>query len=444
MSTQDAGLIAGVVIRAQACQVPQQRLEGERNLMDANEVIVFGTKGATRSREVNLQIPAYATKQLETILGIRKYAMALECRAATKPSAELLHANWLRSNQGGFPRISHEGQNLHTNHDPSLCVKARLGKLPFPCINSNVSNRRQRAACSWQIGNGQKSRKVVKTPKALPSSFCTRMTFYMSRNPPLRFPVIFPTNFDVSYHGPSLAMKGSLASVHGVYFSYAIPRAVQLVHAFRRMHRHLCIKWRSIAHIDADNRSPALPTQDYPKNMQEIHSSFRQNYPAKFRDEHHPPGSLILLFLLRTLNEWQFEDHDNAMQYHKPNTFTTISWPAEGHILIYLSPSVEFVLRFQNPDEGNYHVPMSDDSYLSPPFKSPCHHICVPLIETIHTDDGKYTFTKIKSRWALSLSRLRSSSVLFLRMRPEYKWSQVPEIEVEANLGEKLAGIGTD
>lgn len=48
MSTQDAGLIAGVVIRAQACQVPQQRLEGGRNLMDANEVIVFGTKGVTR------------------------------------------------------------------------------------------------------------------------------------------------------------------------------------------------------------------------------------------------------------------------------------------------------------------------------------------------------------------------------------------------------------
>lgn len=142
--------------------------------------------------------------------------------------------------------------------------------------------------------------------------------------------------------------------------------------------------------------------------------------------EQHPPGSLILFFLLRTLNELQFEDHDNAMQYHKPNTFTTISWPAEGHILIYLSPSVEFVLRFQNPDEGNYHVPMSDDSYPSPPFKSLCHHLCVPLIETIHTDDGKYTFTKIKSRWALSLSRLRSSSVLLLRMRPEYVSAYIP------------------
>lgn len=190
--------------------------------------------------------------------------------------------------------------------------QARLGKLPFPCINSNVSNRRQRAACSWQIGNGQKSRKSRQNsqstslfflhqdgfnyyppppgpflfsreesgnPRAQPTqqpltwhglrlsriegyqlidpsttavsagisevvvpeltwakafvkgqstsfhnsstrysiALCVHVQYictdiYMSRNPPLRFPVIFPTNVDVSYHGPSLAMKGSLAS----------------------------------------------------------------------------------------------------------------------------------------------------------------------------------------------------------------------------------------
>ncbi|QSS61207.1 hypothetical protein I7I51_03379 [Histoplasma capsulatum] len=292
--------------------------------------------------------------------------MALECRAATKPSAELLHANWLRSNQ--LPKVDFPAS--HTKgpepaHEPRSLVmcQARLGKLPFPCINSNVSNRRQRAACSWQIGISEVVVPELTWAKAFVKGQSTSF-----HNSSTRYSIAFMSAAEAYMCGALVRDRQPRAntSVHGVYFSYAIPRAVQLVHAFRRMHRHLCIKWRSISHIDADNRSPALPTQLQALSLSylpevaqhldsmasgipwKLHPGLSQNHtrnphllPAELSrevswwldwlTEHHPPGSLILFFLLRTLNELQFEDHDNGMQYHKPNTFATISWPAEDH-----------------------------------------------------------------------------------------------------------------